>query len=137
MLWTKFLTPVYAINWCKFHRYRNSINSYSFFLIENMNPVNKHQLLCRKPSLHPHHGPITPMSHVSDWLKNSESEVPYHRGRSHSLTFEQGQGGHPPLSPQSSITSSGSSDTHQDMEPMRNSFLEEGSGMRGQWGQMK
>ncbi|XP_022331354.1 protein Smaug homolog 1-like [Crassostrea virginica] len=97
---------------------------------ENMNPVNKHQLLCRKPSLHPHHGPITPMSHVSDWLKNSESEVPYHRGRSHSLTFEQGQGGHPPLSPQSSITSSGSSDTHQDMEPMRNSFLEEGSGMR-------
>lgn len=98
---------------------------------ENVNPVKNHPQLCRKPSLHPQHGySMNSMNNVSDWLSRSESEVPYNRGRSHSLTFEQGQGGHPPLSPQSSITSSGSSDTHQDMEPLRNTFLEEGSGMR-------
>lgn len=103
-----------------------------YFLTENVNPVKNHPQLCRKPSLHPQHGySMNSMNNVSDWLSRSESEVPYNRGRSHSLTFEQGQGGHPPLSPQSSITSSGSSDTHQDMEPLRNTFLEEGSGMRG------
>ncbi|XP_062619622.1 protein Smaug homolog 1-like [Saccostrea cucullata] len=98
---------------------------------ENVKPVNQHNKLCRKPSLHPHGLSMTSsINHVNDWLQNSESEVPYNRGRSNSLTFEQMQGGHPPLSPQSSITSSGSSDTHQDMEPVKNSFIEEGSGMR-------
>ncbi|XP_048734803.1 protein Smaug homolog 1-like isoform X2 [Ostrea edulis] len=98
---------------------------------ENVNPVNPHNKLCRKPSLHPHPISMTSsINHVSDWLQRSDGEVPYNRGRSQSITFEQVQSGHPPLSPQSSITSSGSSDTHHDMESVKNSFLEEGSGMR-------
>ena len=52
------------------------------------------------------------------------------RGRSASLSE------HAPLSPQSSVTSSGSggSDSHHDEgpQPVRDSFLEEGTGMRGQ-----
>lgn len=77
------------------------------------------------------------INHVSDWLQRSDGEVPYNRGRSQSITFEQVQSGHPPLSPQSSITSSGSSDTHHDMESVKNSFLEEGSGMRGEKSQLE
>lgn len=71
---------------------------------------------------------------VTDWLQmhpavdgGSERFV-VGRGRSPSLTE------HAPLSPQSSVTSSGSggSDSHHDdgPQPIRDSFLEEGSGMR-------
>lgn len=72
-----------------------------------------------------------PEKTVSDWLQmhpavGNGCGV---RGRSPSLTE------HAPLSPQSSVTSSGSggSDSHHDdgPQPIRDSFLEEGSGMRG------
>ena len=54
------------------------------------------------------------------------------QGRGHSPACNE----HAPLSPQSSVTSSGSggSDAHQDdgPQPVRDSFLDEGSGMRGE-----
>jgi hypothetical protein len=58
---------------------------------------------------------------INEWLSSSDTQL--------------NRVEHAPLSPQSSITSSGSScDTHQEdgPQPFRNSFLEEGSGMRGE-----
>lgn len=93
-----------------------------------------HQPLVRTPSV----SLVSPCSipvpnHINDWLQSSEDQSSSHsssdRGRSHSMTSE-----HAPLSPQSSITSSSSSsgETHQEdgPQPVKNSFLEEGSGMR-------
>lgn len=72
-------------------------------------------------------------NNINDWLQQSSEDLSSHsssdRGRSHSMTSD-----HAPLSPQSSITSSSSSsgDTHQDdgPQPVKNSFLEDCSGMR-------
>lgn len=75
-----------------------------------------------------------PEKTVTDWLQMHSSVtggpggLAIGRGRSPSFTE------HAPLSPQSSVTSSGSggSDSHHDdgPQPVRDSFLEEGSGMR-------
>ena len=77
-----------------------------------------------------------PEKTVTDWLQmhpavqGGSGGLVVGRGRSPSLTE------HAPLSPQSSVTSSGSggSDVNHDdgPQPIRDSFLEEGSGMRGE-----
>ncbi|GAB1604453.1 protein Smaug homolog 1-like [Argonauta hians] len=67
---------------------------------------------------------VTPPDNISDWLEKCEDLFPR---RPFSSTPD-----HAPLSPQSSVTSSGSgSDTHQEEvgQPIRNSFTESGSGM--------
>lgn len=69
---------------------------------------------------------VTPPTNISEWLATSEDSC---RVRPMSSASD-----HAPLSPQSSVTSSGSgSDSHQDEggQPVRNSFTEEGSGMKG------
>ena len=75
-----------------------------------------------------------PHGHVSDWLHKHQHQLGQTAlGRSLSAQNLPRENVHAPLSPQSSITSSGSgSDTHQDREqPIRNTFLQESSGMRG------
>ncbi|XP_060082936.1 protein Smaug homolog 2-like isoform X2 [Ylistrum balloti] len=101
----------------------------------SLNPGSRvHQPLARTPSVSvvPPSSILVP-NHINDWLQSSEDQSSHSssdRGRSHSMTSSD----HAPLSPQSSITSSSSSsgDTHQDdgPQPVKNSFLEEGSGMR-------
>ncbi|XP_067680249.1 protein Smaug homolog 1-like isoform X1 [Haliotis asinina] len=88
---------------------------------------NLHAPLRRTYSVTPPVGVPNPEKTVTDWLRTNDNHLS--RGNSNNSTCE-----HAPLSPQSSITSSGSgSDTHPDdggPQPVRNSFLEDGSGMR-------
>ncbi|XP_021341894.1 protein Smaug homolog 1-like isoform X2 [Mizuhopecten yessoensis] len=91
-----------------------------------------HQPLVRTSSVSVPPCSIPVPNHINDWLQSSEDQSSHSsssRGRSHSMTSD-----HAPLSPQSSITSSSSSsgDTHHEdgPQPVKNSFLEEGSGMR-------
>ena len=86
------------------------------------------------PSFNPANPPTSlPLSDasVSDWLKSNDAHLIQGPGRPCS-----GLSDHAPLSPQSSTASSGSgSDTHVDdvpHQPIRNTFMEEGSGMRGE-----
>lgn len=68
---------------------------------------------------------------VSEWLKSNDAHLIQGSGRPGSVLSD-----HAPLSPQSSTASSGSgSDEHRDEgpQPVRNTFMEEGSGMRGEW----
>lgn len=77
-----------------------------------------HAQLTRTSSLVP--PPSTLNVTINEWLSSSDTQI--------------NRVEHAPLSPQSSITSSGSSsDTHHEdgPQPVRNSFLEERSGMRG------
>lgn len=79
--------------------------------------TRNHAPLTRTTSLVP--PPSTLNVSINEWLSSSDTQI--------------NRVEHAPLSPQSSITSSGSSsDTHQEdgPQPVRNSFLEEGSGMR-------
>ncbi|KAK7502826.1 hypothetical protein BaRGS_00006076 [Batillaria attramentaria] len=101
------------------------------------NQPNPHMPLRRTTSI-VHGNPLplrvqNPEKTVTDWLQmhpavDNAGGLVVGRGRSPSLTD------HAPLSPQSSVTSSGSggSDSHHDdgPQPVRDSFLEEGSGMR-------
>ncbi|XP_078671601.1 protein Smaug homolog 1-like isoform X2 [Branchiostoma floridae x Branchiostoma belcheri] len=90
----------------------------------NMNPSNNqamgmHQRLRRSNSLTPPTSiPIQP-----DWAAQDDAN----KGRSGSLQVD-----HAPLSPQSSVASSGSAGSGGDAcdEPQRNTFNEEGSGMK-------
>lgn len=88
---------------------------------------SQHQLLRRMHSLAPPNTlPISTLS-VSDWLQSNDSHLIQGPGRPPS------ESEHAPLSPQSSTASSGSgSDGHVDesQHPLRNTFMEEGSGMR-------
>ena len=88
---------------------------------------NLHRKLTRSASVTP---PITVPTSVSDWL-NSQDDMVIKNSQQHyysNVVIE----GHAPLSPQSSVTSSGSgSDTHDTDQPQRNTFLEECSGMKG------
>lgn len=76
-----------------------------------------------------------PALNVSDWLNSQDNLL--RDSRTSNNNNQQGNNNEPhaPLSPQSSVTSSGSgSDTQQQSdEPQqnRNTFLEEGSGMKG------
>ena len=85
------------------------------------------------PSFNPTNPPTSlppSTASVSDWLKSNDAHLIQGPGRPRSGLSE-----HPPLSPQSSTASSGSgSDTHvEDVQhhSVRNTFMEEGSGMRG------
>ncbi|KAK3089916.1 hypothetical protein FSP39_007637 [Pinctada imbricata] len=103
-------------------------------IVPSSQPQEKpHNKLTRTPSIVPPPSTYIPASltHVNDWLQSNSDPSLGDRGRSQSLPYDQTHG-HPPLSPQSSITSSGSSsDAHQDDGPhVTNSFLEDGSGMR-------
>ncbi|KAH9490320.1 hypothetical protein Btru_034964 [Bulinus truncatus] len=93
------------------------------------NNHNTHAPLRRTPSIAP---PVKLQSSekaVSDWIKTNHGQHPILASRSQ-------YSDHAPLSPQSSVTSSGSggSDSHHDdgPPPSRDSFLEDGSGMRGE-----
>lgn len=94
-------------------------------------PVSHHAPLRRMPSFNPATPPASlPLSEasVSDWLKSNDAHLIQGPGRPCS-----GLSDHAPLSPQSSSGSSGSaSDPHADdpPQPIRNTFMEEGSGMR-------
>lgn len=95
-------------------------------------PVSHHAPLRRMPSFNPATPPANlPLSDasVSDWLKSNNAHLMQGPGRPC-----YGVSDHAPLSPQSSTASSGSgSDTHPDdipPQPTRNTFMEEGSGMR-------
>lgn len=102
-------------------------------------PTNMHTPLRRTTSIVHQSNPLplrvqNPEKTVTDWLQMHSSVhvgpgILVHDRRSPSLSTE-----HAPLSPQSSVTSSGSggSDSHHDdgPQPLRDSFLEEGSGMR-------
>lgn len=87
-----------------------------------------HAPLRRMPSFAPPNSlPIT--NSVHDWLQSNDAHLSQCSGRPHS-----GLSDHAPLSPQSSTASSGSgSDGHAEdpLHPSRNTFMEEGSGMRG------
>lgn len=84
------------------------------------NMSNTHKKLART-------GPVTPPnSSVSDWLNKHHEEMIKHSQDSGTLATEP----HAPLSPQSSTASSGSDSQHDDGY-MKNTFLEELSGMRG------
>ncbi|XP_036367457.1 protein Smaug homolog 1-like isoform X2 [Octopus sinensis] len=88
-------------------------------IVPSVHGINSHAPLRRTNS-------VTPPDNISDWLAKCEDLYP--RVRPLSSTSD-----HAPLSPQSSVTSSGSgSDTHQDEggQPIRNSFTEPGSGMQ-------
>ena len=98
-------------------------------------PVTHHAPLRRMPSFNPATPPANlPPSDasVSDWLKSNDAHLINGPGRPCS-----GLSDHAPLSPQSSTASSGSgSDTHPDDIPhhsIRNTFMEEKSGMRGEY----
>ena len=87
--------------------------------IFSISVTRTHAQLTRTSSLVP--PPSTLNVSINEWLSSSDTQL--------------NRVEHAPLSPQSSITSSGSScDTHQEdgPQPFRNSFLEEGSGMRGE-----
>ena len=86
---------------------------------------NLHRKLVRSASVTP---PIPVPSNVSEWL-NSQDDLALHNIQNQNNNVVEG---HPPLSPQSSVTSSGSgSDTHDNDQQSRNTFLEEYSGMKG------
>lgn len=71
-------------------------------------------------------------SSVSDWLNAHQEEMFKVQQHNNNNMPSVGDNGHPPLSPQSSVTSSGSgSDSHQDDGQSRNTFLEPNSGMKG------
>lgn len=132
-------------------RKQNNINAGKLFNVSKFKPSdfstsgissqpNMHTRLHRTTSI-VHSTPLplrvqNPEKTVTDWLQMHSSVtggpggLAIGRGRSPSFTE------HAPLSPQSSVTSSGSggSDSHHDdgPQPVRDSFLEEGSGMRGQ-----
>ena len=87
---------------------------------------NLHRKLTRSASVTP---PISVPTSVSDWL-NSQDDLVLRNSQhyNHNVVME----GHAPLSPQSSVTSSGSgSDSHETDHHQRNTFLEECSGMKG------
>ena len=103
-------------------------------------PPNTHQPLRRTTSIAQPPAPLplriqNSEQTVTDWLQmhpavqGSVPAILSHDRRSPSLTE------HAPLSPQSSVTSSGSGGSdcpHDDgPQPIRDSFMEEGSGMRG------
>ena len=88
-----------------------------------------HRKLTRSASVTP---PINvPSSNVSDWLNSQDGLL-----RDNRVPTTQPAEPHAPLSPQSSVTSSGSgSDTqqqqHDNPHHVRNTFLEDASGMKG------
>ncbi|KAI8788050.1 protein Smaug 1 [Biomphalaria glabrata] len=88
---------------------------------------NTHAPLRRTPSITPPVKLQNPEKAVSEWIKTNHGHHPILASRSQ-------YSDHAPLSPQSSVSSSGSggSDSHHDdgPQPSRDSFLEEGSGMR-------
>ncbi len=90
-------------------------------------PNNFHRNLVRSASTTP---PISaPASNVSDWLNAHHEEMVRSTCTSHNNNDS-----HAPLSPQSSVTSSGSgSDLHDDPNHPnhRNTFTEQASGMKG------
>ncbi|KAL4238060.1 Protein Smaug 2 [Mactra antiquata] len=90
-------------------------------------PASRHAPLRRMPSMAPPNSlPIN--SSVSDWLQSNDAHLNQGPGRPGSVLSD-----HAPLSPQSSTASSGSgSDEHRDesAQPVRNTFMEGGSGMR-------
>ena len=103
------------------------------FLSDVNQQVTHHAPLRRMPSFNPTNPPTSlppSTASVSDWLKSNDAHLIQGPGRPRSGLSE-----HPPLSPQSSTASSGSgSDTHvEDVQhhSVRNTFMEEGSGMRG------
>ena len=89
----------------------------------NNSAGNLHSPLRRTYSVAPPVSIQNPEKFVSDWLRTNDDHL------SHV------QSDHAPLSPQSSVTSSGSGESHHDdgPQPIRDSFLEEGSGMRGKF----
>ena len=105
------------------------------FIFSDVNQqVTHHAPLRRMPSFNPNNPPTSlppSTASVSDWLKSNDAHLIQGPGRPRSGLSE-----HPPLSPQSSTASSGSgSDTHvEDVQhhSVRNTFMEEGSGMRGE-----
>ncbi|CAL1527783.1 unnamed protein product [Lymnaea stagnalis] len=95
-----------------------------------INNHNSHAPLRRTHSITPPAKSQNAEKTVTDWLKTNHGHHP-----SHPILASRPQYvDHAPLSPQSSVTSSGSggSDSHQDdgPQPSRDSFLEDGSGMR-------
>lgn len=91
-------------------------------------PVSHHAPLRRMHSFAPPSTLPINTSAVSDWLKSNDAHLIQGPGRPGSVLSD-----HAPLSPQSSTASSGSgSDEHKDdgPNPVRNTFMEEGSGMR-------
>ncbi|CAG5127001.1 unnamed protein product, partial [Candidula unifasciata] len=94
---------------------------------------NSHAPLRRTHSITPPVRLQNPEKTVSDWLKTSIGH--HHSQQQHPILPPRSvYTEHAPLSPQSSVTSSGSggSDFHHEdgPQPSRDSFLEEGSGMR-------
>jgi len=93
---------------------------------------NFHRKLIRSASLTPPISATNPTNptNLADWLKLQDESEKAHGTGSSAMHHE-----HAPLSPQSSVTSSGSgSDTHLDdasgQSQHRNTFLEDGSGMK-------
>ncbi|XP_041353331.1 protein Smaug homolog 1-like isoform X2 [Gigantopelta aegis] len=89
----------------------------------NNSPGNLHSPLRRTYSIAPPVAIQNPEKFVSDWLRTNDD---------HLSQVQSAASDHAPLSPQSSVTSSGSGESHHDdgPQPIRDSFLEEGSGMR-------
>ncbi len=88
---------------------------------------NVHRKLVRSVSVTP---PIPVPSNVSEWL-NSQDDLALHNMQNENNNVVEG---HPPLSPQSSVTSSGSGSDNQDSDlHSRNTFLEDYSGMKGKF----
>ena len=93
------------------------------FLLAN---TNLHKKLTRTSSVNQ---PCNAVS-VSDWLNKHHEEMSRHSSQQTSPV--QSSEPHAPLSPQSSVTSSGSDSPHETDIYSRNTFLEEASGMRGE-----
>lgn len=90
---------------------------------------NLHRKLTRSASVTP---PISVPTSVSDWLNSQDDMAVLRNNNSQHYHSNVVIEGHAPLSPQSSVTSSGSgSDTHEADQHQRNTFLEECSGMKG------
>ena len=109
------------------------MNSHILLYISDVSqPVSHHAPLRRMPSFPATPPASLPLSEasVSDWLKSNDAHLIQGPGRPCS-----GLSDHAPLSPQSSSGSSGSgSDPHGDdiqSQHIRNTFMEEESGMRG------
>ncbi|XP_060592793.1 protein Smaug homolog 1-like isoform X2 [Ruditapes philippinarum] len=91
-------------------------------------PATHHAPLRRMHSCAPPNSLPINNSSVSEWLKSNDAHLMHGPGRPGSVLSD-----HAPLSPQSSTASSGSgSDEHREdgPHPVRNTFMEEGSGMR-------
>lgn len=106
-------------------------NCFCFTAANQSKPTatHHHAPLRRMPSFAPPNSlPITNTS-VHDWLQSNDAHLSQGSCRSQSVLSD-----HAPLSPQSSTASSGSgSDGHGEdpLHPTKNTFMDEGSGMRG------